>query len=211
MKIGESKFIISAVSPKQYPDDEMPEIAMAGRSNVGKSSLINMLINRKKLARTSSVPGKTQTINFYDIDEKFRFVDLPGYGYAKVSKAQKSTWGKIIETYLSSRQNLLEVIQLVDFRHKPTKEDQQMYRWILEFGFTGIVIATKIDKVKNSQKKKQKELIKNTLKMPSSAPLFMVSSTDRTGKYEVWDYINQTFVNSGYDICLERQNSNFKI
>ncbi len=205
MKIGESKFVISAVSPKQYPEDQMPEIAMAGRSNVGKSSLINMLINRKKLARTSAVPGKTQTINFYDIDSKFRFVDLPGYGYAKVSKSQKSTWGGIIETYLSSRQNLIEVIQLVDFRHKPTAEDQQMYRWILEFGFSGIVIATKVDKVKNSQKKKQENLIRNTLKMPSSSPLFTISSTDRTGKYEVWDFINQIFESHGCDIFLERQ------
>ncbi len=207
MKINESKFVISAVAPKQYPDDEMPEIAMAGRSNVGKSSLINMLINRKKLARTSAVPGKTQTINFYDIDEKFRFVDLPGYGYAKVSKSQKATWGKIIETYLSSRQNLVEVIQLVDFRHKPTLEDQQMYQWILEFGFSGIVIATKLDKVKNSQKKKQKQLIRNTLQMPESAPLFTISSTDRTGKYEVWNFINQIFADTGYGIFFERQNA----
>ncbi len=169
MKISESKFVISAVSPKQYPDDLIPEIAMAGRSNVGKSSLINMLINRKKLARTSATPGKTQTINFYDIDEKFRFADLPGYGYAKVSKSQKSTWGKMIETYLSSRQNLIEVVQLVDFRHKPTQDDQQMYKWILEFGFSGIVVATKFDKVKKGQRKKQIELIKKTLNMPDDA------------------------------------------
>lgn len=116
MKISESKFIISAVNPSQYPEDELPEIAMAGRSNVGKSSLINMLINRKNLARTSSTPGKTQTINFYDIDSKFRFVDLPGYGYAKVSKTQKAAWAKVMETYLNNRKTLLEVIQLVDLR-----------------------------------------------------------------------------------------------
>ncbi len=205
MKISESTFVISAVSPKQYPDENMPEIAMAGRSNVGKSSLINMLINRKKLARTSSVPGKTQTINFYDIDNKFRFADLPGYGYARVSKSQKSTWGKMIETYLKKRNNLLEVILLVDFRHKPSKEDQQMYQWILEFGFIGIVVATKADKIKNSQRKKQINLIKNTLQMPNDAPFIAISATQREGKYEMWDLLNSLFVNRGYNIFFERQ------
>ena len=205
MKIKESTFVISAVNPSQYPEDELPEIAMAGRSNVGKSSLINMLINRKNLARTSSTPGKTQTINFYDIDNKFRFVDLPGYGYAKVSKVQKATWGKIMETYLNNRKTLLEVIQLVDLRHEPTEQDIQMYQWILECGFNGIVIATKHDKVKGSQLEKQKNLIRKTLGMPDNAPLFTISATDRYGKYEVWDLVNDLFKANGYDVHIERQ------
>ncbi len=146
MKIKSSDFLISAVSPSQYPEEPLPEIAFAGRSNVGKSSLLNMLINRKNLARTSSTPGKTQTINFYSIDDLFRFVDLPGYGYARVSKSQKNAWAKTIETYLNTSENLLEVIQLVDIRHKPSEQDKEMYKWILECGFNGIVIATKLDK-----------------------------------------------------------------
>lgn len=205
MKIKESTFVISAVNPSQYPEDELPEIAMAGRSNVGKSSLINMLINRKNLARTSSTPGKTQTINFYDIDNKFRFVDLPGYGYAKVSKTQKATWGKIMETYLNNRKTLLEVIQLVDLRHEPTEQDVQMYQWILECGFNGIVIATKHDKVKGSQLEKQKKLIRKTLGMPDNSPIFTISATDRYGKYEVWDLFNELFELNGYDVRIERQ------
>jgi len=205
MKISESKFIISAVNPSQYPEDEMPEIAMAGRSNVGKSSLINMLINRKNLARTSSTPGKTQTINFYDIDSKFRFVDLPGYGYAKVSKTQKAAWAKVMETYLNNRKNLLEVIQLVDLRHKPTEQDVQMYQWILKCGFNGIVIATKHDKVKASQLEKQKSLIRKTLGMPDNMPVYTVSATNRYGKYEIWDMFNHLFELNGYDVRVERQ------
>jgi len=205
MKIHESSFVISAVGPDQYPDDNLPEIAMAGRSNVGKSSLINMLINRKNLARTSSTPGKTQTINFYDIDEKFRFVDLPGYGYAKVSKTQKATWGKIMETYLNNRKNLLEVIQLVDLRHKPTEQDITMYKWILDCGFNGIVVATKHDKVKGSQLEKQKKMIRKALDMPEGAPLFTISATNRYGKYEVWELFNQIFEVNGFDVRIERQ------
>lgn len=205
MKIHESRFVISAVGPDQYPEDQLPEIAMAGRSNVGKSSFINMLINRKKLARTSSTPGKTQTINFYDIDGHFRFADLPGYGYAKVSKAQKSSWGKIIETYLKSRENLLEVIQLVDMRHKPSVQDQQMYNWIRECGFQGIVVATKWDKLKKSQQKKQIQLIRQTLNMSQTAPLFTISSTSRQGKYPFWDFVNELFAKNGYNIFIERQ------
>jgi GTP-binding protein len=158
MKIKQSEFIISAVKPEQYPEEPYPDIAFAGRSNVGKSSLINMLLGRKNLARTSSTPGKTQTINFYEIDNKFRFVDFPGYGYAKVSKSQFRTWGKIIQTYIDRSENLLEVIQLVDIRHKPTELDRQMYEWIMEAGFNGIIVATKADKLSKSQQNKQIEI-----------------------------------------------------
>ncbi len=207
MKIRESKFIISAVSPVQYPEEDTPEIAMAGRSNVGKSSLINMLINRKNLARTSSTPGKTQTINFYDIDEKFRFVDLPGYGYAKVSKSQKKSWGKVMETYLSGRKNLLEVILLVDLRHKPTQEDVQMYQWIKAYGFNGIVVANKLDKIKGSQLQKNIKVIRETLGMDDDAFLLPISSTDRRGKYDFWDMLHEIFEVNGHDIKFERQSA----
>lgn len=210
MKIKNSSFVISAVSPEQYPDDLLPEIAMAGRSNVGKSSLINMLINRKNLARTSSTPGKTQTINFYDIDEKFRLVDLPGYGYAKVSKEHKKTWGKIIETYLRERKTLLEVIQLVDIRHKPTKEDVEMYKWIKSFGFNGIVVATKYDKVKKSQLKKHLDIIRKELEMEPDDVLVTTSTSNRKGKYEMWEIMNELFEVNGHDINFVKQQEDSK-
>lgn len=205
MKIKESTFVISAVSPSQYPEDQLPEIAMAGRSNVGKSSLINMLINRKNLARTSSTPGKTQTINFYDIDSLFRFVDLPGYGYARVSKSSKEAWGKIMETYLGGRPNLLEVILLVDIRHKPTAQDKQMYEWIKKYGFNGIVIATKLDKLKNSEVNKAIKTIRTELQMEKEDVLIPISSSNRRGKYEVWELFNQIFEINEFDIKFERQ------
>jgi len=205
MKIKKSEFMISAVSPLQYPEEQLPEFAFAGRSNVGKSSLINMLLNRRGLAKTSSTPGKTQTVNFYNIDDIFRFVDLPGYGFAKVSKTQKATWGKIIETYLKSRENLIEVIQLVDIRHKPSKEDKHMYAWIKEFGFNGIVIATKGDKLGKNQIAKQKQIIRKELNMAPDAILLCISSSERTGKYDVWDLFNALFEANGIDIEVERQ------
>lgn len=205
MKIKQSDFVISAVSQEQYPDDFLPEIAMAGRSNVGKSSLINMLINRKNLARTSSTPGKTQTINFYDIDNLFRLVDLPGYGYAKVSKESKKKWGKIIETYLRERTTLLEVIQLVDIRHKPTQEDKDMYKWIKSFGFNGIVVATKHDKVKKSQLKKHIDIIRKELGMGLDDVLVTTSTSTRKGKYEIWDIFNELFEINGHEIKFVRQ------
>ena len=147
MKIIKSDLQSIAVKPEQYPKDDLIEIAFAGRSNVGKSSFINSMINRKNLARTSSKPGKTRTINFYLINGEFRLVDLPGYGYAQVSKAEKEKWGHIIEEYLSKRENLREVILIVDIRHEPTNDDLMMYNWIKSFGFKGLVIATKADKI----------------------------------------------------------------
>lgn len=147
LKIVQSDLEAIAVRPNQYPSEDLPEIAFAGRSNVGKSSFINSIINRKNLARTSSKPGKTRTINFYIINESFRFVDLPGYGYASVAKSEKDSWGEIIERYLHERNNLKEVFLMVDIRHEPTAQDVQMYEWILAFGFTGYVIATKADKI----------------------------------------------------------------
>ncbi|SHK11724.1 ribosome biogenesis GTP-binding protein YihA/YsxC [Paramaledivibacter caminithermalis] len=203
MKIRSCEFMISAVSRNQYPTNEIPEIALAGRSNVGKSSLINMLLNRKKLARTSSTPGKTQTINFYMINNEFHFVDLPGYGYAKVSKKSKEEWGKIIETYLTTRERLVEVIQLIDIRHKPTVQDVQMYNWIRHFGFKGIVVATKLDKIKRSQRQKQIRLIRKTLEMNKEDILIPVSSINREGKERLWEVIGNTFIQKGYNITIE--------
>ncbi len=202
MKIKNAEIIISAVKKEQYPEESFPEIALAGRSNVGKSSVINMLVNRKKLARTSSSPGKTQTINFYRINDGFSFVDLPGYGYAKVSKANKSQWGKMIETYLTSRPNLLEVLQLVDIRHSPTEQDKQMHEWIKQFGFNGVVIATKLDKIKRSQRQKQLDLIRKELQIGDGL-LIPVSSENREGKEVLWDTIDQIFKVNGYDFELE--------
>ncbi|MCD4712966.1 MAG: ribosome biogenesis GTP-binding protein YihA/YsxC [Clostridiales bacterium] len=205
MKIKNSQFVISAVAKSQYPDDELPEIAFAGRSNVGKSSMINMILNRKGLAKTSSTPGKTQLVNFYDIDGLFRFVDLPGYGFAKVSKEKKATWGKIIETYLESRENLLEVFQLVDIRHKPSGEDKQMYEWIRASGFSGIVIATKTDKLSKQQIDKQLKIIKSELQMEDDGIIIPISSSEKKGKYDVWDLVNGIFEVNEKDIFIERQ------
>lgn len=206
MKIKNSQFVISAVAKSQYPEDALPEFAFAGRSNVGKSSLINMLLNRKGLAKTSSTPGKTQLVNFYDIDGIFRFVDLPGYGFAKVSKAQKANWGNIIETYLNNRETLIEVFQLVDIRHKPSAEDKDMYNWIRNAGFNGIVLATKSDKLNKNQIAQQLKVIRNELQMEKEAVIIGVSSQTRDGKYDVWDTINALFEANGIDIHMERQN-----
>lgn len=158
MKVTSSEIVISAVSPKQYPDDGKPEFALVGRSNVGKSSVINAMLNRRKLAKVSSSPGKTRTINFYIINEEFYLVDLPGYGYAKVSKSEKANWGNMVETYLKNRKNLYGVILLVDIRHEPTADDKMMYDWIRHYGYDIIVIATKSIKF-------PKVITKNILKL----------------------------------------------
>jgi GTP-binding protein len=205
VKIQNSRFIISAVKRDQYPEDELPEIAMAGRSNVGKSSLINMMINRKGLAKTSSTPGKTQTINFYDLDGKMRLVDLPGYGYARVSKDKKSGWGKIIESYLVNRPNLMEVFLLVDLRHDPSEDDRLMYEWIRTFGYKGVVIATKADKIKNSQLQVRKKALREKLGMSEDDVVIVTSADSRKGKYDLWDFINALLEQKGFEVRFERQ------
>lgn len=172
------------VKPSQYPEANLPEIAFAGRSNVGKSSLLNLLTNRRKLARISGSPGKTRTINFYRINDKFRIVDLPGYGYAKISKSQSETWGKMIETYLEGRPTLLKVIQLVDIRHAPSAQDVQMYEYLRHFGLDGIVVATKADKVSKNEKQKCISVIRKTLGLSAEDKVIPVSALKRTG-YEV--------------------------
>lgn len=191
MKVHNAEFIISAVGPKQYPQDGLPEIALAGRSNVGKSSLINALINRKNLARTSSKPGKTQTLNYYKIENLFYFVDLPGYGFARVSKTEKAKWGKMIEDYLSKRETLQMVMQLVDLRHPPTVDDRAMYDWLVHFQIPTIVIATKADKIAKGQWQKHLKVVKETLKLQKDTPLYLFSSETKLGKDEVWQGIER--------------------
>ena len=187
----DAKFLATAVKPEQYPDTFIPEIAFVGRSNVGKSSLINCLTNRTKLARTSSSPGKTATINFYDIEGKYRLVDLPGYGYAKVSKSEQERWAKMIETYLSDRYNLVQVVQLVDARHKPTQDDRTMIEWIRSFGYKPVVVATKLDKLKKSQIEGNLTLIYEGLNLDEESILFPFSSETREGKDEVLEFFEQ--------------------
>ncbi|WP_018247877.1 ribosome biogenesis GTP-binding protein YihA/YsxC [Orenia marismortui] len=191
MKINNPEYISSAVNAKDYPFHYLPEIALAGRSNVGKSSLINKVVNRKKMAFTSSKPGKTQTINFYQIDNYFYFVDLPGYGFAKVSKAEKEEWGRMIEGYLLNRSNLEAILLVIDARHKPTKDDIQMFNWIVQMNMPALVVATKIDKIKKSQRKKQEKLIKNTLGINQFTPFTFFSAETGEGKNEVFKFIGR--------------------
>lgn len=173
-----------AVKPNQYPEAEVPEIAFAGRSNVGKSSLLNLLTNRRNLARTSGNPGKTRTINFYRINDEFRIVDLPGYGYAKLSRSQTEGWGQMMEAYLSGRSNLLKVIQLVDIRHAPSAQDVQMYEYLRHYGLDGIVVATKADKVSTNEKQKCISVIRKTLGLSAEDKVIPVSALKRSG-YEL--------------------------
>lgn len=180
MKIISSELEKIAGIISQYPQINLKEIAFVGRSNVGKSSFINAFLNRKNLARTSSKPGKTRTVNFYNVNNDFRLVDLPGYGYAKVSKSEKEKWKEIIETYLSNRENLLEVILIVDIRHAPSKEDVIMYNWLLEYGFTGYVIATKMDKISKGRLNKHIKIIKETLKIKDSNLILPFSSESKS-------------------------------
>jgi GTP-binding protein len=189
LKVNNAEFVISAVSPSQYPGDGLPEIALAGRSNVGKSSLINKMINRKNLARTSSKPGKTQTLNYYKINEDLFFVDLPGYGYAQVSKSERERWGKFIEQYLTQREELKLILQLVDIRHAPSKDDQSMYEWLKHLGLSVCVVATKADKISRSQWQKHVKLVKQTLGFHSADRFVLFSSETGMGKDELWDII----------------------
>ncbi|QQY79317.1 GTP-binding protein [Keratinibaculum paraultunense] len=186
MKIRKAQLEKIAVNKKQYPSPHLPEIAFAGRSNVGKSSFINSMVNRKDLARISGKPGKTRTINFYNINDQFRFVDLPGYGYAKVSKAEKEKWGPIIEEYLSNRENLIEVILLVDMRHEPTELDLMMYNWIKFFGYSGLVIATKADKISKGKYQSNINMIKNKLNIEDPELIIPYSSAKNINKDLVW-------------------------
>ena len=196
MEFIDCKMLIAAVRREQYPPSDLPEIALAGRSNVGKSSLVNTLVNRKNIARTSSTPGKTATINFYEVEKKLRYVDLPGYGYAKVSKVEKQKWGNMIEGYLSKRENLKGVFLLVDARHKPTADDKMMFDWVKSFGYEPIVIATKLDKLKKSEIEKNLTEIYNFLELDYDSVLIPFSAQTRQGREEVLDAIDM-ILNSG--------------
>ncbi len=175
----------------KLPENLLPEFAFAGKSNVGKSSLINGLMNRKSYARTSSQPGKTQTINFYNINEQLYFVDLPGYGYAKVSMELRAKWGKMIERYLKKSGQLKLIFLLVDIRHEPSENDRDMYDWIVHNGFQPIVIATKLDKINRSQIAKQTKLIRTCLKMPKEGILIPFSAETKQGRDEIWSKIEE--------------------
>lgn len=195
--------IVCGITSK-LPQTGQPEFAFAGKSNVGKSSLINALMNRKAYARTSSQPGKTQTINFYHINEAFYYVDLPGYGYAKVSEEVKAKWGKMIERYLHSSKQLHYVFLLVDIRHDPSANDRQMYQWIVEQGFSPVVIATKLDKIKRSQVAKQVKAIRIGLSMEKDGILIPFSAETKVGREEIWALIDQAIMeNLGSDTQME--------
>lgn len=178
-----------AVRPEQYPTGDLPEIAFVGRSNVGKSSLINTMINRKALARTSGTPGKTRTINFYNVEDKLYFVDLPGYGYAKASKEESRKWGAFIEIYLKKRKQLKQIVLLVDIRHEPSENDKIMAEWLKHYGHSLLVTATKADKIKRSQLKKHISVIREGLQLTDNEILLPFSSSTKQGRQELWGYL----------------------
>lgn len=174
----------------KLPKNQLPEFAFAGKSNVGKSSLINGLMNRKSLARTSAQPGKTQTINFYLMNKAWYYVDLPGYGYAKVSKEIKAKWGKMVERYLNSATNLRAIFLLIDIRHEPSENDREMYEWILANGYEPVIIATKADKIKRTQYQKHIGMIKKGLKVRPGTEVFLFSALNKLGREEIWAYLD---------------------
>ncbi len=171
------------------PENDKPEIAFAGKSNVGKSSLINALMNRKSYARISATPGKTQTINFYNINDVMYLVDLPGYGYAKVSEKEKEQWGRLIERYLHSSARLKAVFLLIDIRHEPSANDKMMYRWIVDQGYEPVIIATKLDKIKRSQIQKHIKMIREGLSLVPGTKVIPFSSSTKQGREEIWELI----------------------
>lgn len=199
MRIKQSEFEISAVKREQYPTDGLPEVAFVGRSNVGKSSIINALTNRRHLAKVSQTPGKTRLINFFMINEgEFHLVDLPGYGYAKVSKTEQASWGKTIEMYLTDREQLKRVILLVDSRHKPTKDDLLMYDWVKHFNIETIIVATKSDKLSNNELRKSEKIIKDTMGLTKDDKFYFFSSLNKKGKDEL--------INNLFDGLVEEEN-----
>ena len=189
--------LLSAANKSHYPQDEIPEVALAGRSNVGKSSFINTLLNRKNLARTSGKPGKTQLLNFFNIDDKLRLVDVPGYGYARVSKKEREKWGRMIEEYLTSRENLKAVVSLVDFRHEPSADDVQMYEFLKYYEIPVILVATKADKIPRGKWNKHESIIKKKLDLDPADTFIVFSSVTKEGLEKSWDAILE---NAFYEI-----------
>ena len=203
MKIRSSEIVVSAIRKEQYPAEGLPEIALVGRSNVGKSSATNALLNRRNFARTSQTPGKTRTINFYKINEEFYFVDLPGYGYAKVAKSEKDKWGVIMERYLQDRDELCAIFLLVDIRHEPTNDDVMMYEWIKHFGYNCVVIATKADKISRGQYQKHISTIRKKLNLAKDEKVIPLSSSKKTGVEDVWNEIIAQYEEHGYEITVD--------
>lgn len=187
--IKEALYVGSAVRPDQYPQDHLNEVALAGRSNVGKSSFINRMVEKKGLARTSSQPGKTQTLNFYLINQTFRFVDVPGYGYARVSKSSRREWQEFNLRFLQERENLALLLLLMDIRHEPTQLDRQMYEFADQLGLPFAICLTKLDKIKKSQLNKQLSIYKKTLNLPTTDALFPFSATTGEGSQDIWEVI----------------------
>jgi GTP-binding protein len=190
MKISSAELTISAAKEEQFPKGPFPEIALSGRSNVGKSSFINTLLGRKGLARISQRPGKTRTLNYYWINDRFHFVDVPGYGYAKVSKSEREAWGRVMETYFQNREQLKAVVQIVDLRHKPSKEDVMMFDWLKHHERPVIVIATKADKVSKGKWSQHTSWIKQEMKLQEEDQLILFSSETAQGKDKAWNAIN---------------------
>lgn len=203
MKIRNAEITMSAINKSQYPDEGIPEIALVGRSNVGKSSTVNTLLNRRNFARTSQTPGKTRTINFYLINQEFFFVDLPGYGYAKVAKSEKEKWGTIMERYLQERDELCSILLLVDIRHEPTNDDVMMYQWIKHFGYNCVVIATKADKISRGQYQKHMSIIRKKLQLEKDEKILPISSLKKTGVEEIWAEIIKQYNEHGYEITVD--------
>lgn len=191
MEVNNASLAAVGVKLEQYPTDGKPEIAFAGKSNVGKSSLINGLLNRKALARTSSSPGKTRTINFYDVENTLYFVDLPGYGYAKAPKTEIQKWGKMIEDYLYQRETLKSIVLLIDIRHEPGTNDKMMYEWLKHYDYDIIIIATKADKIKRSQLQKHIAMIRKGLNMSADEKIIPFSSMTKQGKEEIWSVFDE--------------------
>jgi GTP-binding protein len=189
MRITSAEFVTSAVTPIQFPTDIGPEVAFIGRSNVGKSSLINTLLNRRGLAKTSSTPGKTRTINFFQINGRFGFVDLPGYGWAQVSRAERSTWGPMVEQFFRTRQRLEGMIHLIDVRHAPTAEDQRTRAWLRQWNRPLLVVATKVDKIGRTQRPSHLKQIVETLNLDAEAPLRVFSAQTGEGREKIWEWI----------------------
>lgn len=194
--------IVCGITSK-LPETKMPEVAFAGKSNVGKSSLINGLMNRKSYARTSAQPGKTQTINYYNINDELYFVDLPGYGYAKVSKDVSVKWGKLIEDYLHQSKQLRLVFLLIDIRHDPSENDKIMYNWIVDHGFNPVIIATKVDKLKRSQVQKHVKMIRTGLEVVEGTPIIPYSSISKQGREEIWELMENYVLEQ--DVATEEE------
>ena len=195
MIVNEVRLEMTAGKRSQFPDAGLPEIVFAGKSNVGKSSLLNVLINRRALARTSGQPGKTQTINFYNVEEEVLFVDLPGYGYAKVARSTREKWGELIEDYLINREQIVQVVLLVDIRHEPGVNDIMMYDWIHHYHDKVIVVATKADKVKRSQLQRQISIIKKGLNMRENDIIIPFSAQTKQGREEIWQVFQNVYKN----------------